>query len=285
MKRLIIDGNNLVHRAYWVASNQPFYNEYFHIYLFLTSIKNYTSQYQADIVYCAWDEKVDYTVNKRKELLEEYKGTRDKERNKEVHSKNYIIKELLSYLGIQSVYPRSYEADDVMCILNHMFPDDEKIIVTVDKDMCQLISDKTVVYDPIRKTEFNISNFEDKIGYKLKDFVSLKALTGDKSDNIPGIKGFGKVKLSKFFNGEYELTVDEKIQFENNLKLVDLSLTLTDKEETDYVASQVQVDIVKNFDRFKERCSEFNFNQILKNIDTWYGLFFMRSKLNDLLFS
>jgi 5'-3' exonuclease len=283
MRRLIIDGNNLVHRAFWIASNQPIFNEHFHVHLFLTSVKNYVTRYQADVVYCTWDEKVDFQVNKRKELLEEYKGNRDQERNKAVHSKNHIIKELLEYLGIKNVLPRAYEADDVMAIFNYLYPEDERIIITVDKDMCQLIGENTVVYDPIRKVEFNTKNFEELIGYELKDFVKLKALTGDKSDNIPGIKGFGKVKIAKFLNGEYHMSVEEKIQFENNLKLVDLSITLQDQDEVEYVKAQFEAKPEINFDAFKQKCDELYFHKILNSIDSWYGTFFMRSKLADLL--
>jgi DNA polymerase-1 len=283
MKRLIIDGNNLVHRAFWVASTQPIFNEHFHIHLFLASLKNYVNQYQADVVYCTWDEKADYRINKRKELFEDYKGNRDQERNKAVHSKNHIIKELLELLGIKNVLPQSYEADDVMAIFNHLYPDDRRIIITVDKDMCQLISENTVVYDPIRKVEFNTKNFKELIGYDLKDFVKLKALTGDKSDNIPGIKGFGKVKIAKFLNNEYQMTEDEQTQFEDNLKLVDLSLTLQDQDEVNFVKEQFETIPEKNFDTFKSRCEELHFHKILNNIDSWYSAFFMKSKLADLL--
>jgi 5'-3' exonuclease len=283
MKRLIIDGNNLVHRTYWVAKNQPKFNEHFHIYLFLTSVKNYVQQYQADEVYCAWDEKVDYQVNKRKTLLEEYKGTRDQERNKEVHSKNNIIKELLQHLGIRSIIPKSYEADDVIAIFNSLFPDDERIIVSVDKDFCQLIDDGTVVYDPIRKIEYNKNNFEEAVGCKRENFVAMKALTGDKSDNIPGVKGFGKVKLAKFFNGECSLTEQEQEHYNRNIKLVDLSLTLNDGDEVQHVSEQINKEIERDFTSFKEQCEKLQFNQIIKNIDEWYNIFFIRSKLRDLL--
>jgi len=283
MRRLIIDGNNLVHRAFWVASNQPIFNEHFHVHLFLTSLKNYVTQYQADVVYCTWDEKIDFQVNKRKELFEDYKGNRDQERNKAVHSKNHIIKELLEYLGIKNVLPRAYEADDVMAIFNHLYPNDERIIITVDKDMCQLIGESTVVYDPIRKVEFNLKNFKELIGYELEDFVKLKALAGDKSDNIPGIKGFGKVKIAKFLAGEYHMSEAERVQFEDNLKLVDLSLTLLDEDEVNYVREQFETKPEKDFDAFKRKCDELYFHKILNSIDSWYGTFFMRSKLADLL--
>jgi DNA polymerase-1 len=283
MRRLIVDGNNLVHRVFWVAKNQPNFNEHFHIHLFLTSVKNHILQYDPDIVYCTWDEKEDFQINKRKELLQEYKGNRDNERNQQVHSKNHIIKELLEFLGIKNVLPRAYEADDVIAIFHHLFSEDEKIIITVDKDMCQLIDDKTVMYDPIRKVEFNFKNFKELIGYKLEDFVKIKALAGDKSDNIPGIKGFGKVKIAKFLSGEYQMSEEEKVQFEDNLKLVDLSLTLQDEDEVNYVRMQFETKPGKDFNAFKNKCNELYLHKILNSIDSWYSTFFMKSKLADLL--
>ena len=279
MKRLIIDGNNLVHRAFWVSKTQPVFDEHFHIHLFLSSVKNYVNQYKPDIVYCTWDEKEDYTVNKRKELLTEYKGNRDKERNLEVHSKNYIIKEMLETLGIKNILPRAYEADDVMAIFHYLYPNDKKTIVTVDKDMCQLIDTNTVVYDPIRKIEFNLNNFEEHVKCKRGDFVKIKALAGDKSDNIPGIKGFGKVKIAKYLAGEYKLTEEEQALFESNMKLVDLSLTLEDKDEVEYVKTQFDDKLEVNLDAFKQKCIDLKFHKFLRDFDTWNNIFVARAKL------
>lgn len=277
MKRLIIDGNNLVHRTFWVAKNQPIYNEHFHIHLFLTSIKNYVAKYQPNITYCAWDEKADYQVNKRKSLLEGYKGNRDHDRNKDVHTKNYIIKEMLSYLGINSVCPYAYEADDVIAIFCDKYKDDQKVIVTVDRDLCQLIDQNTTVFDPIRKVDFTLANFEETLKCKKGDFVTIKALQGDKSDNVPGIKGFGKVKIQKYLAGEVCMTPDEVNQFQANHKLLCLEHTLKDKKEVAYVSEQLDKPIEFKFEAFKKRCKELEFHQILKNINQWYDLFFMRS--------
>jgi DNA polymerase-1 len=277
MKYLIIDGNNLVHRTFWVAKNQPIYDEYFHIYLFLTSVKNYVSKYQPNITYCAWDEKADYQVNKRKDLLSEYKGNRDQERNKEVHTKNYLIKEMLKHLGINSVGPYAYEADDVIAIFCNEHKDEQKAIVTVDRDLCQLIDSNTVVYDPIRKIEFNAANFEESLKCKKEHFVTIKALQGDKSDNVPGIKGFGKVKIGKFLAGEVSLSADELVQFKSNQQLLDLKYTLLDEAEVQYVSAQFKTPTDFNFDMFKEKCKQLKFYQILKNSSQWYDLFFMRS--------
>lgn len=281
MKRLIIDGNNLVHRAFWVSKNQPTFNEHFHIHLFLSSVKNYINSYKPDVAYCAWDEKQDFKINKRKELLTEYKGNRDKERNAEVHSKNYIIKELLESLGIRNVLPYAYEADDVMAIFHHLFPVDKKIIITVDKDMCQLIDNNTVVYDPIKKIEITEENFLDVLGCKQEDFIKIKALTGDKSDNIPGIKRFGKAKIAKYLAGEYILTEEERTLFESNMKLVNLSLTLQDEREVAYVNEQFHTELKTDFNSFKNKCSELGFHKILKDINDWNNIFFFSAKLNE----
>lgn len=283
MKILTVDGNNLVHRVYWVANNMATKSENLHVYMFLNSVKNYVETYKPDKVLCVWDEKPDYKPNKRKELLDEYKGNRDKDYSKEVHDKNEIIKLFLQVLGIPSVFPQSYEADDVIKIINDTYNDeiDSHIIITVDKDLCQLISDKVSVYDPIRKVEINKNNFEEILKYTKNEFISVKALQGDKSDNIPGIKGFGKVKIRKFLDGNVEMTIEEKEQYEKNLKLVTLT---DDKEEVAYVNKQLStISFDKDYGKFKELCQKFNFKQIEKSNTKWYTAFFQENRLLELL--
>jgi len=283
MKILTIDGNNLVHRVYWVANNMANKSPNMHVYMFLNSVKSYVEMYKPDKVFCVWDEKPDYKPNKRKELLDEYKGNRDKDYSKEVHNKNEIIKQFLQVLGIPSVFPQSYEADDVIKIINDTYNDEieSHIIITVDKDLCQLISNKVSVYDPIRKVEINENNFEEILKYTKDEFVYVKALQGDKSDNIPGIKGFGKVKIRKFLDGNIEMTEDESNQYEKNLKLVTLT---DDKEEKDYVKQQlITISFEKDYEKFKHLCEEFKFKQIEKSKNKWYNAFFQESRLLKLL--
>jgi len=283
MKILTIDGNNLVHRVYWVANNMANKSPNMHIYMFLNSVKSYVEMYKPNKVFCVWDEKPDYKPNKRKELLDEYKGNRDKDYSKEVHDKNEIIKEFLQVLGIPSIFPQSYEADDVIKIINDKYNNeiDNHIIITVDKDLCQLISNKVSVYDPIRKVEINENNFEEILKYTKNEFVSVKALQGDKSDNIPGIKGFGKVKIRKFLDGNIEMTAEENEQYEKNLKLVILT---DDKEEKNYVEQQlITISFEKDYEKFKELCDVFKFKQIEKSKNKWYNAFFQESRLLELL--
>tara|TARA_E500000318_G_scaffold34720_1_gene33976 strand:+ start:7112 stop:7996 length:885 start_codon:yes stop_codon:yes gene_type:complete len=293
MKILTIDGNNLVHRVYWVANNMATKSENMHVYMFLNSVKSYVEMFKPDKVFCVWDEKKDYTVNKRKELLKEYKGNRDKDYAMQVHQKNELIKEFLQTLGIPSVYPQSYEADDVIKIINDAYDAIatskfyltkklfRHIIVTVDRDLCQLISSKVSIYDPIRKVDINEGNFEEILKYPIKDFVKVKALTGDKSDNIPGIKGFGKVKIDKFLKGDVVMTEEENEQYKKNLKLVTLT---NDTDEINYVKEQLNtISFDKDYEKFQKLCKEFNFKQVEKSHSKWYTAFFQENRLLELL--
>jgi 5'-3' exonuclease len=200
---------------------------------------------------------------------------------------------MLNTLGIPSIFPRSYEADDVIKIINDAYDKHlttkfyltkklfRHIIVTVDRDLCQLISNKVSVYDPIRKIEINKENFKEILKYDKKDFIKVKALTGDKSDNIPGIKGFGKVKIDKFLNGEVFLTEEENEIYKRNLELVTLT---EDKEEKEYVLNQLsEIKYDTNYDKFKELSKEYKFSQILKNDTKWYTAFFQDNRLIELL--
>ena len=278
-KILTIDGNNLVHRVYWVANNMAKKSENFHVYMFLNAIKSYTDMYKPDKVICVWDEKPDYRKNKRKELLEDYKGNRDADPS--VHDKNELIKEFLQHMGIPSIYPRDYEADDVIGIIDSYFIDYEHVIVTVDRDLCQLISEETVVYDPIRKFEINLDNFTEKLKYDPEDFIKVKAVQGDKSDNIPGLKGFGKVKIGKFLDGIVRLTEEENEIYSRNLKLVILS---KDPEEESYVKNQLKkCSFDSNFTEFLALSKKCWFTNIIKHDQKWFTTFFEKNRLIDLL--
>jgi DNA polymerase-1 len=250
-------------------------------------------QFKPDKVFCAWDEKPDGLPNKRKELLPEYKGNRDQDRNHVVHKKNDTIKKLLKMMGIPSIFPQSYEADDVIKIINdHMDKKSQSVfyktkqhfqhvIVTVDKDLCQMISGKVSVYDPIRKVEITEDNFKEILKYPREDFIKVKALTGDKSDNIPGIKGMGKVKVGKYLAGRYNLTDKEQEIYDKNIRLVTLT---SDKGEVAYVKSQlIRENYSTKWETFLATCKELKFEQIIKHESKWYGTFFQKNRLEEIL--
>lgn len=274
MKVLIIDGNNLVHRVFWVSKNQKDFNKYFHVYLFLNSVKSYVQDYSPNITFCVWDEKKTDASNPRKELYPQYKLTRNTENAKNVHAQNSVIIGALKTLNIQSIYPLKYEADDVIAILHKKYKEKASIkIVTADKDMCQLIDDKTTVYDPVRKTLFTENNFVDTLGITKQDFILKKAILGDKSDNIEGVPGIGAKKLEKIFKKELVLTEEQLKVVKRNILLTDLSVSVNCSEENKYVEQQIQQCNTYNIEAFKQLCSICGFNQILQSLHNWELVF------------
>lgn len=285
MKTLIIDGNNLVHRCYWIANNQaPEENSFLHVYMFLNSVKSYTEKYKPDQIVCCWDEKKDYGVNERKEQFADYKANRNKEYGQEVHAKNSYIKSLLELLGVKNFFPKRLEADDCMAYLAKNIKG-KKVIVTVDKDLCQCINEHVIMYDPIRKVEITVDNFEDVCKVPQSRFLIEKCFRGDKSDNVPGVTGMGKKKIEKYFKGEYTVTSDQNEEFQRNYELFRLDKYETNEEELGWYNEQlVSEDHKGDYKKFIEKCEELNLQSVLKSKDKWYNVFYFGKDFNDYIF-
>lgn len=224
MKYLLIDGNNLLHRAFWIAKYKEQEDSNLYLEIFLKSIKLYAELYPSDKIICTWDKKMhlDEGKNFRQELCE-YKQGRDENYNKKVYEHIDDINRFLLSLGVKIMYPGYLEADDIMhwCTTQHL--DDDFVIISVDKDLLQLVSPNTKVYNPIKKQEYNIVNFEALIGIPVEKFVLQKAIIGDVSDNIKGLEKIGIKRAQKYISGESQFTSEQQEIVEKNLKLVDLS--------------------------------------------------------------
>jgi DNA polymerase-1 len=288
MKTLIIDGNNLVHRTFWVTKHRvdsydPVLGdniENLHVYFTLNAINSYVSMFKPTKIYVAWDEKPDYEANIRKETLSEYKGNRSSDVSP--HQNNEIIKHFLELLGIQSIFPRELEADDVIAYICNETAG-QKVIISVDKDFMQLVNENVTLFDPIRKKEFNNNNFEESTGYStIKDWMTAKCLMGDKSDNVSGIPKFGKVKVKKFLDGYITLNESEEAIFERNMSLFNLQKYNSMERESLYYKVQLDNPVKGNWKDFVSECTDRSFHNILKKKESWYSLFFMQQKLSSL---
>jgi 5'-3' exonuclease len=285
MKTLIIDGNNLIHRTWWTAKNQAKRSAdvnlpNLHIYFTLNAIYSYVNKYKPDKTITVWDEKIDYQVNVRKTEFAGYKGNRTKDSTP--HENNDAIKAMLSYLNVPSIFPRELEADDIVAYICKNTTG-HKVIVSVDQDFLQLVNDETILFDPIRKKEFTYNRFEELTGYTREDWMTVKCLKGDKSDNVPGIPGFGKVRVQKYLDGNIVLDVEQQQTFNTNLSLFSLDKIEEMVDESKYYQDQLDAPIVSDWGRFIEECKQYDFHRILNNQETWHTLFLLGNRLQSIL--
>ena len=106
----------------------------------------------------------------------------------------------LDLLPIKVMAVDNVEADDVIAYITlNYFKDDEKIIMSSDKDFLQLVDDKTKVWAPTKKKLYGIDEVIEEYQIHPYNITINRILDGDKSDNITGVKGFGVKRLAKIF--------------------------------------------------------------------------------------
>jgi len=285
---LIIDGNNLLYRIFWTSnfkikeSDSPG-----QVFLFLRALKSYVDKFQAKNVYCTWDKKLDWpSTNFRKEATSvEYKAGRDNDKFKDVFEFLEKIIEVISLLGVKNIYPKRMEADDLMAWLAHNL-DGENVVVTTDKDLLQIINNKVTVFNPIKKIEVTLKNFEEYTGVKREYYMSYRCVTGDKSDNIHGFPRFGLKRFLKLehkivtMNGDDNVALiqDDAVteeQFEiykRNWGLMNLEVGYNYyKDEIPAYKRQLEdLNLHKsNFTKFLEKAKEYDMWTVVKNNTSW----------------
>ncbi len=213
MKLLVIDGNSILNRAFYgikLLSNKNGQHTNA-IYGFLTTLQKAKEESSPDAIAIAFDRK---SPTFRHKAFSSYKANR-KAMPKELASQLPILKELLVYLGYTLVECDGFEADDILGTLAQSCKKagNECVIATGDRDSLQLV-DKDVsvriASTKMGKPLITIYN-EDKIledyGMTPKQLIDLKAIQGDTSDNIPGVKGIGAKGatelIQKFNNIDY----------------------------------------------------------------------------------
>jgi len=166
------------------------------------------------------------TTNK-KYLYPEYKSNRklikvthwETFNNKEEESEsieNQVVRliDYLQQLPVNLIAIDKIEADDVIGYLATNLPN-EVVIMSADKDFLQLVSPKVLVYSPIKKKFYTPALVSEEYKISSANFLNYKILTGDDSDNLPGVKGIGEKKLLKLFP---EFIKDEKYSFDYMMK-------------------------------------------------------------------
>jgi len=225
-KLVIVDGNSLANRAFYAlpfltnSKVQPSGA----VYGFANLLSKIIVDYRPDGIVVAFDHA---RKTFRTELYADYKGTR-KPTPPELISQFPIIKQMLEIMNITVIEKEGIEADDIIGTIAKN-ANCEKIILSGDRDLLQLISSDTEVWLTIKGVseilKVNEENLKENFNIdKPSQIIDLKALMGDQSDNIPGVKGIGEKTALKLLDvygdidGVYENI--ENISGKNQEKLI-----------------------------------------------------------------
>lgn len=225
MKRLvIIDGKSVFYRGYYAmgALSTSDGTPTGGVYGFAAIAMEIVQKLDPTKVVVAWDSRT--STSRRKAVYPEYKAGRVKPGD-DFYAQIPLLKELVRALGWGFVECDDCEADDIIGTLALQADEDgdyETFIVSSDLDMLQVVDENTRMYRILqgfsRLEELDVPAVEAKYGIKKAQFLDLKALKGDASDNIPGVPGIGEktaVKLLGSYgtlDGVYEALDAGKIE-------------------------------------------------------------------------
>lgn len=284
-KRLvIIDGKSIFYRGYYAMPGLTTKDGVptGGVFGFTTLSLEVIKRLQPDYVAVAWD-KPKTNISKRLAIYPEYKAGR-KTAPPDFYAQIPILHELLDSFGWPLYELDGYEADDIMASLSVQARDKniETILITSDLDVLQCINGHVKVF-ALKKglsniEEFHPESFSSKYGIKPEQFLDLKALKGDSSDNIPGVPGIGEktaIDLLKKFetlDNIYENIELIKNSVQAKLKAGRDSAYLSKKLATLMEDAPILLDLkamdIKRFDagRLKANLEKLEFRSLLRQM-------------------
>ena len=197
-KLVLIDGHSIMFRAFYgmpLTMTAPDGVHTNAVYGFLAIMRKIIEEERPDYLAVAFDRP---TPTFRHEKYEAYKGNRSPA-PPEFHEQMPLIRDLLSSMGIRYIEMDGWEADDILGTLSRRGEDSGMTVslVSGDRDLLQIATDKTEIILP--KTKGGQTTYEryhaqqvlETMGVTPLEFIDMKALMGDSSDNIPGLPGVG----------------------------------------------------------------------------------------------
>jgi len=286
---LIIDGSFLFIRAFAIATNMKNGNGDFKniISLFFRTLFNEIDRSNANNILIIFDGK-DTTKNRR-EIFKDYKmnrggGITSKKSFRESIKK--LIEIMQQELPIKTYIANGFESDDVISYLatvalpKYNNKSVRNIILSADKDFQQLLSDNVIIYNPIKKDYVTKENFITEHEVLPSNYIFEKIITGDKSDNVDGLKGIGKGMVKKHLSSQLNMINEDysndfdKFLLDINDKVVNkrLKKLITENEnklERNFKLMSLSKDIVSNNIPVRERTYLLDFvraNPLFENV-------------------
>lgn len=211
MKRVVvIDGKSVFYRGYYAmgALSTSDGTPTGGVYGFAAIAMELVRRFRPEKVVVAWD-KAGTSTSQRKAIYRDYKAGRVKP-PEDFFAQIPLVKELVEALGWAFVECDDYEADDIIGTLafqvmhSASLEDVEMIIISSDLDMLQVVSENVKMVRLLKgfseMEEIDVPAIEAKYGIRKEQFLDLKALKGDSSDNIPGVPGIGEKGAVKLLN-------------------------------------------------------------------------------------
>ena len=283
-KFLIVDGNSIFYRAFYAMPSltAPGGEPTGAVVGFGNILLKILRERRPDMAAVAFD-----TAKKtfRNEIFPEYKANRPPMPD-ELFAQLKLLRELVEVLGIKICTAEGFEADDVIGTLATQAAENFSVeILTGDRDAFQLINPTTnVLFNKRRDVElYDEKKFRDEFGFEPALLVDFKALGGDKSDNIPGVKGIGEKTaanlIRQFGSLENILARREEISAKNIRAALENSAdAITSKRLAKIVRDVPEIffdaqnfSVTPDIARADEFCTRYSLNQLRKKIHELFG--------------
>jgi DNA polymerase-1 len=290
---LAIDANAIIHRAFHAYPPNLQTEDGLQVnavYGFTTMLLNALENFHPEYVLCAMDTA---KPTFRHEIYPDYKGTRPPT-DQSLIDQMPMVEEVLNSFNIPIIKKEGYEADDILGTLSKYTSkgkwQDENMdmyILSGDKDLLQLVREDVYVCLPNGSFKnivvYDSKKVKEKYGYSPEQVVDYKAMVGDSSDNIPGIKGVGDITATKLLDkyGDLdsiykhidELKTRQKNLFTESIEQAEFSRKLATIETEMKLDIHLTNCVLKDFDRNKliYTFKRYNFKSLLPKLDELFG--------------
>jgi len=193
---LLVDGTNSLYRAFFAipALRAPDGSPTNAAYGFVNMLAKVVREEEPDYIVVVFDPP---GKTFRHEIYDEYKAGRDAT-PEDLSAQFPVVRELIEAHHIPIVEVEGFEADDVIATLVERAPKKaQTLIVSTDKDLMQLVGDRVTLLDGMKDRRTGPAEVEERFGVPPAQVLDLRALVGDPSDNIPGVKGIGAKGAAK----------------------------------------------------------------------------------------
>lgn len=283
-KIIIVDSNALINRAYFAIQRSMITKEGIRtnaIYGFFSMIFKIQKNFNPEYLVCCFDLK---GKTFRHEMYGDYKKGR-KPAEEDLIKQFPLIKDILRAMKIPICEKQGFEADDLIGTLALKAVDRgiDPLIITGDRDLLQLVSEKINVCITVKgMSEYKIfdeKKMEEEYGFLRESFVDYKALMGDKSDNIPGVKGIGE-KTAGGLILKYK-TVDDILKNVDIIENKKVAQKIKDDKENLLMSKElatIKVDVDIDFDDEEFKVKQPDYDEVI----TLYKKLELNNFLRDL---